>query len=144
MGLELLPPGNFLINLGGQLAVGLPANFTGTMAQVMPTALAAANVGNGVSGQTASGTTQATAYQITQNYTVFTTVASTSGAVLSPALSGLVKIYNRGANALTLWPPGIGFSGQIEGAGANTSISVATGTTLNLVPFNGGTQWYSG
>lgn len=79
-------------------------------------------------GLTALGSTQATAYAINQDITVFGTVALSTGARL-PA-SGVagddVVVANHGANALTLYPP-VGAS--IGTASANAGLSIPAGKT---------------
>lgn len=72
--------------------------------------------------KTAAGTTQATAYAIVSKFTVFGTVAASSGAIL-PA-RGEAFVVNGGANTLTLYPP---VGGNINGGSTNSGISIPAG-----------------
>jgi hypothetical protein len=71
------------------------------------------------SGLTATGSTQAGAFAIASKYSVFGTVAASTGAIL-PA-RGQVFVSNGGANTLTLYPP-VGSS--INALAANAGISI--------------------
>lgn len=75
---------------------------------------------------TALGTTQGNALQLPADVNYFTTVAAGTGTVL-PAMNpgDSVNIYNKGANALLVYPP---VGGVINGLGANAGYSVATAT----------------
>lgn len=82
---------------------------------------------------TATGTNQATAYQIVKEFTVFTTVAASTGTVL-PAIGFIgqhCKLIHRGANIL-----------QIYGAGSNTIEGTAGATGIPL-PIGGATDMYA-
>lgn len=91
----------------------------------------AANAINGTAqlGQTATGSTQGTAFAIGFATTEFTTVAASTGAIL-PSTTGRasggdeIEIFNNGANALAVYPP-VGF--RIGTASANASVSVPAG-----------------
>lgn len=79
--------------------------------------------------QTATGSTQATAFQIVASSTEFTTVAASTGAVLPPVVSRITSgdiaaIYNQGASTLTVYPP---VGGRIGLAAVNAGVSVASG-----------------
>jgi hypothetical protein len=72
-------------------------------------------------GQTATGSTQATAFPVSGD-TQFTTVAASTGAIL-PAFANegdMVFIGNQGANPLLVYPP---VGGQINALAANASFS---------------------
>lgn len=92
--------------------------------------LAATINGQGQASQTATGTTQATAFQITTCSTEFTTVALNSGAILIGPTAGVVgpgdicAVYNQGANPLTVYPP-VGF--KIGTGATNAGVAVAAG-----------------
>ena len=87
----------------------------------------------------AAGTTQATATAIKATNNVFTTVAASAGAVLPNAnQADTVRIYNRGANALTIYPP---VGSRIFPASTNTGISLATNTFIELYKWED-TIWY--
>jgi hypothetical protein len=72
---------------------------------------------------TAAGTTQATALAMTSNFSIFGTVAASSGAIINQ-LHGVGWVVNNGANTLTLYPP-VGSS--INGGATNAGISVPAG-----------------
>lgn len=78
-------------------------------------------------GLTAVGSSQATAFALTNNTLhEFTTVASSTGAILPVGVTpSEVTIYNSGANALTLYPP---LGGSIDVGSANASVSLAAGS----------------
>ena len=88
-------------------------------------------------GQTATGTTQATAFPISAATTVFGTAPASSGAVL-PTLSAGDEVWvtNYGANTLTVYPP---VGGAINNGSANAGVSIAAnGTTaFKCVSSNG-------
>jgi predicted deacylase len=87
--------------------------------------------GRVASGLTATGSTQATALQLPADYNQFTTVAASTGAIL-PALNpgDEVTIYNKGANALSVYPP---VGGAINAVATNGAYSVATATPFCVV-----------
>jgi hypothetical protein len=98
------------------------------------------NFGEPVPGQTnltATGTNQATALPITQQISVFTTVAIGTGCIL-PSFPSEVRIVNRGANTLLVYPSG---GGTIEDGAANAPISIPYGTDIRLISFPGATAW---
>lgn len=79
--------------------------------------------------QTATGSSQATAFALTAPTTEFTTAAASTGAIL-PA-TGLrvtggdaLVVVNNGANTLSVYPP-VGF--KIGLAATNAAVSIATG-----------------
>lgn len=88
-------------------------------------------------GKTATGTTSADAYTITKGITVFTTVASGTGAALpTPAGAGLVvRVFNRGANALTVYPPA---THTLNGGATGT---VSASASVEFV-YGGATTWF--
>jgi hypothetical protein len=75
-------------------------------------------------GQTATGTNLATSFQISSTLTVFSTVASGTGASVPTAI-GWGLLVNNGANALTLY-------GSLSGGTINggASVSVAPGNQV--------------
>ncbi len=76
-------------------------------------------------GLTAAGTSNTNAYAMTKDVSAFTTVASGSGAILSGVIGQDQQIYNRGANALLVYPP---FGAAIESGAATTgSVSIPVG-----------------
>lgn len=90
----------------------------------------------GVSGQTATGNTQLTAFQLTRQETVFSSVPSGSGCVLpsSYASGTQLTIYDRdSSNTLLAYP---GFGDEIEGLGINQPISIGPGTDLVVTSFD--------
>ena len=101
--------------------------------------LAAAMLQDVVQNATAAGTNQATAYAIVNACVMFTTVASGTGAILpsTAAPSDFVWIYNRGANALLVYPP---VGAQILVGGTNIPFSIAAGTPALFMCFSA-TEW---
>jgi hypothetical protein len=84
-----------------------------------------------VTGLSALGTSQATAYKLVDQATYeFTTVPAGSGAVLPVArLPSSVSIYNAGANTLAIYPaPG----GTINGGSVNGPITLTAGSGITL------------
>lgn len=88
----------------------------------------------GESGVTATGTTQATAYTLRRQVTVFSTVASGTGCMLpSPFNYGAgVTVMNRGANALLVYPPP---GDRLEVASVNAPFSLAIGSDVTYYSF---------
>jgi hypothetical protein len=91
--------------------------------------------GNVQLGQTATGSTQGTAFPLQFSGTEFTTVAASTGAVLpgtgfrlNPA--DILAVYNQGANALSVYPP---VGGRIGLAAVNAAVSVASGNAALFV-----------
>ncbi len=79
-------------------------------------------------GLTATGATQGTAFLLTSETSVFTTVAASTGArlpaptdALTPGIGDSYTVFNNGANSLSVYPP-VGFS--IGTAAANTALAV--------------------
>jgi hypothetical protein len=74
-------------------------------------------------GLTATGSSsQANAYAISSKFSIFSTVAANSGAIL-PA-RGRAIVVNGGANSLSLYPP---VGGNINGGSTNAAIAVPAG-----------------
>lgn len=103
----------------------------GSNGQVLKSAGAAANpawdwpatVGTAI---TAAGATQATATALTKDWNEVTTVAAGTGVVM-PALSAGQEecvVFNRGANALKVYPNGVA---AIDALGASVAYSVPVG-----------------
>ena len=82
-------------------------------------------------GLTATGTNQATAYELTAWKSSFTTVADGTGAIPSTkAGAGDSQIvYNGGANVLKIYPPSGAHFNQLA---ANASILLPTNTAIEL------------
>lgn len=76
------------------------------------------------SGIAAAGTTQATAAALAAKTSVVTSVASGSGVILPLKLGKERDVYNRGTNALLIYPPS---GAAIESNTANASVSLAAG-----------------
>jgi hypothetical protein len=88
----------------------------------------------------AAGTTQGTGTVLTTDYNVVTTVAAGTGVVLPAGLAGRdVKIVNRGANPLLVYPAS---GAAIDSLAANTPITILPNATY-LVESISATQWYS-
>jgi hypothetical protein len=90
---------------------------------------------------TALGSTQSTAFLLTNNTRhEFTTVASGTGAILPVAsLPSEITIYNNGSNALTVYPP---VGGTINAGTANLPASLAAGSGLTYWA-SSLSNWYS-
>lgn len=95
--------------------------------------------------QTATGSTQATAFVLQTELTEFTTVASGTGAVLpAPASSSplvandSLTVVNLGANALLVYPP-VGFG--IGLTGTNTGLSIPSGKTAVFIAKGNGNYY---
>lgn len=93
--------------------------------------------GSGAVGQTATGSTQGTAFLLYASFTEFTTVAASTGArlpsatdALAPATGDSFFVANNGANALSVYPP---TGGAIGTAAANTATAVAAGKTAYFI-----------
>jgi hypothetical protein len=83
---------------------------------------------------TAAGTTQGNAYQIPtgQDFSVFGTVASGTGAILPSAGLGIGEYYsiaNHGANALLIYPQ---VGGKIGTLATNAGYSLAAGNAVSF------------
>ena len=101
--------------------------------------------GYGTAGQTATGSTQGTAFALQTEFTEFTTVAASTGCILPSASGALAPstgdsffIANNGANALSVYPP---TGGQIGTVAANTAVSVAAGKVGYFVAKGNGNYW---
>lgn len=100
-----------------------------------PPAQASAITGSVQLGQTALGSSQATAFAITAAITEFTTTAASTGAIL-PATGGIAvagdrfTIVNLGAQTLSVYPA-VGFA--ISGGSTNAAFSVATLKTADFI-----------
>lgn len=80
---------------------------------------------------TATGATQGTALLLPSEISVFTTVASGTGAILPAGMAAgdMYTVCNHGANALLVYPP----TGGAIGTGAtNAGASVAAGKTADF------------
>lgn len=89
----------------------------------------------GASGLASTGTGQSDAYQLTQKVSVFSAVASGTGAVLpSSYASGTgLRVLNRGANNLLIYPaPG----DQIEAYGVDQPVEVIPGGASEFISFD--------
>lgn len=89
----------------------------------------------GSRGQTATGTNQATAFQLTQQVTVFSTVASGTGCSLPGSFASGTNptIINRGANNLTIYPAP---SDQIEDGSVGAGFTLAPNTSVQFTSFD--------
>ena len=84
-----------------------------------------------LTGLTATGSSQATAFPLTNNTLhEFTTVSSSNGAILPVGkLPSEVSIFNDGASSLTIYPPP---GGSIDAGAANASVSLAAGSGVTF------------
>lgn len=87
----------------------------------------------GVSGASATGTTQADATPITIQDTVFTTVPFGSGCRLPGPIGATITIFNQGANTLTVYP---GAGDRIGSTAINAGVSVATNSSATFSCFD--------
>ncbi len=90
------------------------------------TAIQGRVAGGGGNGLSAAGSTQATAASLPGDINYITTVASGAGVIVPSMSAGdSINLYNKGANALLVYPP---VGGVINGLSANAGYSVATAT----------------
>lgn len=88
---------------------------------------AAASLGIPSTSQTAAGSNQGTALALPSDFVVFTTVGSSTGAIL-PAngpnvnLTDVYIVVNHGANTLSVYPPS---GGKVANGTTNAAFSVA-------------------
>lgn len=122
-----------------------------TLAKLMGSAVPAAQAfattaGQPLLAQTAAGTTQANAYAIVSDLTVFSTVASGSGARLPAANAAsltaqagdiYVVVNGQATNALLVYPP---VGGNFSAVAVNTAVSVPAGKTADFYCL-GGNVW---
>jgi hypothetical protein len=98
---------------------------------------AKAMTGDAVSGLAATGTTQATALELTNECSVVATVSANTGVILSSQLSPGDKqyIYQTGANTLNVYPP-VGM--KFPATATNLPTVLATGNAELFVCFTTG------
>ena len=84
-----------------------------------------------VTGLTATGSTQSTAFNLVNNALhEFTTVAASTGAILPvPEIPSVISIFNGGANALAIYPPS---GGSINGGTMNSPTALPAGAGVTL------------
>jgi hypothetical protein len=84
-----------------------------------------------LSGLTALGSSQATAFVLLNSADhQFTTVASSTGAILPPAkLPSSVTVFNGGADTLSVYPP---VGGTVNAGDANAAYSLAAGDGIEF------------
>lgn len=113
--------------LANELMAGsIPAGAAGAIGQDTP-----------ATGLTATGSNQAGALALTSSFSIFSTVASSTGAILPPAGNqNDFVVYNGGANPLTVYPA---VGQQINGLAANTGLSVAANKSAIFIA--AGNQW---
>lgn len=96
-------------------------------------ALAAQATATGIlsNTQTALGNSQATALALPSDFTVFTTVASSTGTILpSNCLPGdWFTIVNHGAQTLSVYPP---VGGKVANGSLNAALSVGATKTAQI------------
>jgi len=101
---------------------------------------AAAILGDVATGVSAAGTTQATATSLTANVNVIGTAAASSGVVVPASEAGdVIEVYNQGANALAVYPPG---SEIIDALSASASFAVGAGKAATFRKVSA-TTWVS-
>lgn len=93
-----------------------------------------------VTGLSGAGTSQSDGTALTSNFSVFSTVASSSGAVLPAAgAQGPYMVVNDGANALLVYPS----TGQKinNGTATSGSFSVTNAKSAIFIPVEN--QWFA-
>lgn len=84
--------------------------------------------GDGATGLTAAGTTQATALQLSAVMNAIGTTASSTGVKLPPCEAGaVVYVYNGGANTLQI------YSNETTGVTMNAAVAGSTGVALGTL-----------
>ena len=129
-------------NGAGTITLSIPAAFTAPGSVTTTTTLITGTLYSDgtTTGITAAGTTQGTGTALTKSYNIVTTTPSGTGVVLPTATVGMkVRIVNKGANALNVYPAS---GGTIDGAAANAAVVLPVGTTATYQA-SSGTQWYS-
>lgn len=113
--------------------MSIRSRLTGSGLAPLPAQNIAGNVANSL---TAAGTTQGTALLVTEELNVFTTVASSTGAILRSDLGpgDEQEVANYGANALTVYPP---VGGKIQNGSLNAGFSVGTNKTARFRSIDG-------
>ena len=84
-----------------------------------------------VTGLTATGSTQVDALALTSTFSIFGTVAASTGCVAGTKNSVIV---NGGVSALSVYPP-LGWA--INGGTINAAISVPAGKSIMIIPARG-------
>ena len=104
---------------------------TELMAGGMPHRLANQLGFDAVQTVSAAGTTQATATQLTGNFTIVSVTGANSGVQILDTSRGFQALYNAGASTLTVYGNG---TQTINGIAGATGISVPTTKSLFLIP----------
>jgi hypothetical protein len=128
------------IDSTGSIGTAYFGSSSGTTTVQMQLDSGAHSNGGGVAtGLTAAGSTQGTAFVIASSVNQFTTVAAGTGAILpSNVYNGRpIRIFNRGANALKVYPPS---GAKIESNATNAAVSLAAGADATFSPITA-TQW---
>ena len=132
------------VNGPGSSVVNNCVKFNNTSGTLLADAGAPCGSGGGgtyTAGATATGSTLGTAYTVTTSTTVFTTVASGTGAVVTGTLGTRYAIYNRGANTLNVYPPST--SAQIENLGNGVAATIVANGSAAVTCVTS-TQCYAG
>lgn len=120
---ELTTTGNGAVALGTGATLNQPNVFWSTSSAV-----------------TAAGTNQGTATALTSVNNIVTTVSSGTGVVLPTGAAGQsVAVYNKGANALNVYPAS---GASIDALSTNVAYSLAAGGTI-VLNATSSTKWYS-
>lgn len=127
----------------GELGNSAPAyNSAGSLAAINGSVQVAHLIRSFETGITATGTTQADAYQLEAEFSIVTTTAASTGVILphiAEPISGThMRIKNAGAETLAVYPA---LGQTINGGAANASVNVTTGNSLSLI--SDGTNWIS-
>lgn len=106
----------------------------------MHTVAATAILGPVATGLTAAGSSQANALALDNCVNVVATAAASTGVILPACEAGdVVEVYNQGANALAVYPPG---SETIDALSASAAFSVGAGKAAKFRKV-GATAWMS-
>lgn len=122
---------------GAELLISVPGSGGRNLGAATPAAVLGARTALG--GLTATGTTQGTAYPLTVDDSVFTTVPVGSGVILR-AIAGFQRVLNRGANPQKVYPP---VGGTIEGNGVNTAVPIPPGGAALYFSTDSGVTFYA-
>jgi hypothetical protein len=97
---------------------------------------AQAAVGFPSNSLTATGNSQGTALLLPSDFSIFTTVAASTGAILpsNTTPGDWYTVVNHGANALSVYPP---TGGKIANGSANAAFSVGANKTAQFQSIDG-------
>lgn len=113
--------------------MAIPSRIIGT-----PGAVVVALTGGLQDNITATGTTQADAFPLTEVYSIVTTAAASTGVrLMEPEPSAEVFVRNLGANTLNVYPP---VGDNFNGGTTNAAVTIAAGSFQWFIGRNA-TSW---